>query len=96
MSGKLKQSDYKKIESLTNRIMWADTKKEAAKPLGELKFLASKLDVKANIGNMVSELIGCANAASGRVQQKDHWISHPKTALYKLNAYVEREESVHG
>ena len=95
MSGKLKQSDYKEIESLTNRIIWSDTKKDAANPLRRLKFLANTLDVQRNISYMITELIGCAESASGRVQQKDHWISHTKTALYKLNAYVEREESVH-
>ena len=95
MANSLTQTEYNEIELLVNHAISAYSKKEASKQLSRLRFMANTLDLAPNIHYMFSELIGYTDAATGRVREKDHWVSAARSALYKMKSYgLRREETI--
>ena len=71
--------DRKLIEfrDLVDEIIYAPTKADAKPLISRLKFAASGLknDLDPYIFSKLNEVIAYADQASGRVKNKEHWIS---------------------
>ncbi|MCX7066148.1 MAG: hypothetical protein NTW85_00365 [Methylococcales bacterium] len=66
------------LRQLVNEVMYAPTKKDAQHPLKLLKFKASGLKGLINnpyLSGKLGTVINYATEASGRVKDKEHWIS---------------------
>lgn len=72
------------LRDLVNEVMYADTKKEAQHSLRRLEFKAAGL--KGTIDPYFSEKLGqvvlYAKQVSGRVSDKQHWISCVEECWY--------------
>jgi len=72
------------LRQLVDDVMHASTKKEAQHPLRRLKFLAARLKVNMDpyYAGKLGEVISFAEEASGRVSNKQHWISCADQSWY--------------
>lgn len=78
------EGKLKEIRRLVDEVMYASTKKEAQNSTRRLEFLAS--GVRGTIGGYLSgklsEVVIYAKEASGRVKNKEHWISCVEQSWY--------------
>jgi hypothetical protein len=72
------------LRQLVDDVMHASTKQEAQHPLRRLKFLAAGLKVNMDpyYARKLGEVISYAEEASGRVSNKQHWISCADRSWY--------------
>ena len=75
--GLLDASKLSEMRQLVDEVMYASTKKEAQHPLRRLEFIASGLNgsIDPYFSGKLGEVIVFAKEASGRVSNKQHWIS---------------------
>ena len=75
--GLLHASKLSDLRQLVDEVMYASTKKEAQHPLRRLEFIASGLNgsIDPYFSGKLGEVIVFAKEASGRVSNKQHWIS---------------------
>lgn len=85
MKDKLTLEEYKEINQLVDSAICAPNKTEAQKYINELQSYSYSLDGRAN--NILSELIGYVQDASGRVTDKERRIDSVKSKLYVLKRY---------
>ncbi len=80
------------LRQLVDEVMYAATKKDAARPLRRLEFVAA--EIKGMIDNYLSgelgEVITYAKEASGKVKNKEHWISCVEQSWYVFENGVKR------
>ena len=89
MKTKLTSEEYEEIENLMNYALVAPNKKEAEIYIAKIR--AFGFGLQGNVCNILSELVGYIEAASGRVKDNSHWEDCAKSSLYKLHSYgVER------
>jgi len=74
----MEKGTLKKLRELVEAVMYAPTKKDAQEPLRRLKFMASTMkgDLDDYLSGKLGEVIGYAMEASGKVKNKNHWISN--------------------
>jgi hypothetical protein len=65
------------LRQLVEHVMYASTKKEAQHSIRRLEFMASSVkgEIDRYFSDKLGEVISYAKEASGRVKNKDHWIS---------------------
>jgi hypothetical protein len=70
-------STLNELRQLVDEVMYAPTKKEAQLPIRRLEFKASGLKgaIDPYLSGKLGEVIVYAKEASGRVNNKQHWIS---------------------
>lgn len=80
------------LRQLVDEVMYAPTKKDSQRPLRRLEFIASGL--KGNIdpyfSGKLSEVIAYAKEASGKVNNKKHWMSCVEQCWYVFKNGVKR------
>jgi len=72
------------LRQLVEEVMYASTKKEAQHSIRRLEFKAAavKVEVDRYFSGKLSEVVSYAKEASGRVKNKDHWISCVEQCWY--------------
>lgn len=72
------------LRQLVNEVMYASTKKDAQHPLKLLESKASGLKgvIDPYFSGKLGEVISYAKEASGRVNNKEHWISCAENCWY--------------
>lgn len=85
MKEKLSIEEYEEIKQLVDSAIYASNKKEAQKYINNIK--SYRYNLCGNANNILGELIGYVEAASGRVTNKEHWIDCVKNRLYVLGGY---------
>lgn len=84
--------DTKRIKELLESACLAPTKGAARTTLKQLRLIASGLkgskDIEDYYVSKLHEAIGYAEEASGRVNNKDHWISCMNQSLYTFESGV--------
>lgn len=80
------------LRQLVDKIMYAPTKKDAQHPLRRLEFVASGLKgtIDPYLSGKLSEVIAYAKEASGRVNNKAHWMSCVEQCWYVFENGVKR------
>ena len=80
------------LRQLVDEVMYASTKKEAELPLRRLEFIASGLkgSIDPYFSGKLGEVIVFAKEASGRVSNKQHWISCAEQCWYTFENGVKR------
>jgi hypothetical protein len=87
------ENTLKELRQLVDEIMYSSTKKDAHYPLKRLEFKSSELKGNINpyLSGKLSEVISFAQEASGRVRNKQHWISCVEQCWYVFERGVKRE-----
>lgn len=85
MKDKLTLEEYEEINQLVDCALDAPNKKEAQKYINELQTYRYFLEGRAS--NILSELIGYVQDASGRVADKECRMDSAKSKLYVLKRY---------
>lgn len=72
------------LRQLVEQVMYAPTKQEAQHSIRRLEFMASSIkgEVDRYFSGKLGEVISYAKEASGRVKNKDHWISCVEQCWY--------------
>lgn len=93
IKGKLTHKDFDEIKTLAFKAISASNKKTAKQFTERLDFIQRSIDIEPYKRIVLSELISYVSAASGNVQEKDHWISAVNQSLFKLEpSFVEKDE----
>ena len=82
------------LRLLVDEVMYAPTKKEAENPLMRLEFIVSGLagTIDPYLLGKLGEVIAYAKEASGRVNNKQHWISLVESGWYTFASGVTRSQ----
>ncbi len=82
------------LKGLIDEVIYAPTKKDAQHQLRRLEFMASGLRGRIDpyLSGKLSEVIAYAKEASGRVNNKSHWISCVDQCWYVFESGVQRLE----
>lgn len=80
----MESSKINELRRLVDEVMYAPTKKDAQYPLGCLEFASSgvKGTIDPYLSGKLGEVIAFAKQASGRVNNKQHWISCVEQCWY--------------
>ena len=83
-----------KLRNLIDATIYAATKNDAKIPIRQLEFMASNIKGKIHpyAFGKLREAINYAMEASGRVENKEHWISNVNTSWYVFENDVVDEE----
>lgn len=84
---KLTNEEFNEIEDLVNKAVTSSSKKTAKPYLSRLDFMQRTIPLIGNVRNIFGELVSSTEAATGQVQQKDHWLTVVNQYLYKLKDY---------
>jgi len=81
-----------KLRQLVDEVMYAPTKKDAQHPLRRLEFMASGLNgtIDPYFSGKLSEVIAYSKEASGRVKNKQHWMTCVEQCWYVFENGVKR------
>jgi hypothetical protein len=73
----MEASELSELRELLSEVMYAPSKQEAKRPLRRLEFEASRVLRRLDryLSEKIFEAIGYAAEASGRVDNKQHWIA---------------------
>jgi hypothetical protein len=84
-------NDFKEFRKLVEAVMYSDTKKESQKPIERLQFMAAQMkgDLNGYAKGILKKVVNYAKEASGRVKNKDHWISLVEENWYLLKSEIE-------
>ena len=82
----------KELRKLVDEVVYASTKKDAQSPLRRLEFEASMLRGVTDpyLSGKLGEVINYAKEASGRVKNKQHWISCVEQSWYVFENGLKR------
>jgi hypothetical protein len=91
----MEESTLSELRELLDEVIHAPSKKDAKPPLRRLEFAASIVsrDIDPYLSGKLFEAIGYAETASGRVQNKQHWISCAEDTWIWFEARVRKEPS---
>ena len=93
---KVNREKLSKIKKLIDDVTYSPTKKDAQIPLRELEYISSTIqhkgEIDAYLAGKLNEVISFAKEASGRVRNKDHWISCVNQSWYVFENGVKKEE----
>lgn len=80
----MEQSQVTELKQLLDEAMLAPTKQDALRSITRMEFLASQLrsSIDPYLSMKLQEAIGYAQQASGRVKEKEHWVSCAKQSWY--------------
>ena len=91
MKEKLTAEEYTAIEQLVESALYAPNKKEAQKYINQIQSYGYGLC--GNASNILGELVGYVENASGRVADKERKVYFAKSKLYVLGSYgVEKQK----
>jgi len=81
------------LRRLVEQVMYAPTKKGAQQSIRRLEFMAAtvKVEIDGYDSGKLSEVIGYAKEAAGRVRNKEHWIARGEQCWYVFENAVRRE-----
>jgi len=84
--------ELSELRQLVDEVIYAPTKKEAQPPLRRLEFIAAGLkgSIDPYFSGKLGEVIAYAKEASGRVSNKQHWISCAESCWYTFENGVKR------
>lgn len=87
------KNELNELKQLVNEVMYATTKKEAQRPLECLNAKASELEgvIDPYFSGKLDEVIGFAKEASGKVSDKEHWISCVERHWYVFENGVKQD-----
>lgn len=87
-------SKLSELRQLVDEVMYASTKKEAQHPLRRLEFLAAGLkgNMDPYFAGKLGEVIVFAKEASGRVSNKQHWISCADQCWYTFENGIKQRQ----
>lgn len=90
----MEKSQIKELRKLIEEVIYSHTKKDAKAPLELLKYKASLFDGKIDpyLFGKLRDAINYAKQASGKVQDKDHWISNVNNSWYYFEAHINDED----
>lgn len=90
----MEESKLKELRQLVDEVMYAPTKKGAQYSTRRLEFVASgmKGSMGGYLSGKISEIVIYAKEASGRVNNKEHWISCVEQSWYVFENGVKREQ----
>lgn len=90
----MEDNKLRELRQLIDEVMHADTKKDAEQPLRRLEFLAAVLTetIGPYFSGKLGEVIAYAKEASGRVSNKQHWISCVEQEWHVFKAGIARSE----
>lgn len=86
MKEKLTAQEYEEIKQLVDSAIYASNKKEAQRYINQMN--SYRYNLCGNADNILGELIGYVQNASGRVSDKERRIYNVKSKLYMLRGYV--------
>lgn len=91
MKEKLTTEEYTAIEQLVESALYAPNKQEAQKYIKQIQSYG--YDLCGNASNILSELVGYVENASGRVADKERKVYFAKSKLYVLGSHgVEKQQ----
>lgn len=82
--GQLTGKEFEEIKMLAYKVVSANNKKSAEPFVNRLDFMQRTLDIEPYKRNVLAELVSYVSAASGRVRDKEHWMSAVNQSLFKL------------
>ena len=93
MKNVVEESKIKELKKLLDEVTYAPTKNDAKPILQRLQSMSSYLDIDDYHRGKLSEAIGYAQEASGRVQNKEHWIQAMGRSWYVFENGVQKGEA---